>query len=68
MDVGISIAIAGVTIPGAALLITVVKTRASKVHDDGNHERGICPVHSTFEALLAEMRADIKSILRKIGD
>lgn len=82
MDIGTALAIGipavGVSFSMAAVIITVVKTKASGAH----RADGVCPLHSGIEAtityvksriddleeIMTELRNDIKNVLVRMGE
>lgn len=52
--------IASITIPGTALLITVVKARKSSKEDEKN-ERGLCPAHQDLVSGMAAFRTEVRN-------
>lgn len=70
MDMATALAIAGLAVPTAAVLITAIKTRPNgKRAQNGN---GTCPLHPVVEAYVKdlwtaidEIRQDIKELLKR---
>jgi hypothetical protein len=74
MDLGISIAIAGIAIPAGAVCITAIKAKAVGQNGNGNGKTPLCQVHQTVETRLGDIwdaitvvQEDIKELLKRGG-
>jgi len=60
MDLGTGIAIVGISIPGAALGITFIRSRTN-----GHSET--CPLHSTLTEDIREIKDDVKALIKEVA-
>ena len=67
IDLSVAAVVAAITIPAAALIITVIKTRGTTADNasDNRTARSLdhgdgCPLHPALSALLKETRDDVR--------